>query len=145
MGVFKLCRTRQGSVRQGNSLDSKSMIVTQIEIAPQTAGLATLVIKHVLLTTILMQKVSSEPLTLTGIYLVKPSQTSCLTLRINYDSLQNVINQNACLMSSSKVGLHRLAWAGAGASILEAINTTIIAIFLSLRRAMQMARSLISQ
>jgi hypothetical protein len=118
------------------------MIVTQIEIAPQTAGLATLVIKHVLLTTILMNKVSAEPLTLTGIYLAKQSQTSCLTLRINYDSLQNVINQNACLISSSKVGLHRLAWAGAGESILEAINTTIIAIFLSLRRAMQMARSL---
>jgi len=117
------------------------MIVTQIEIAPQTDGLATLVIKHVLLTTILMQKVSSEPLTLTGIYLARQSQTSCLTLRINYDSVQNVARKELVTLSSMAES-HRLRRLGLGVLTLGLISTIIIAILALPRRAMQMARSL---
>jgi len=117
------------------------MIVTQTEIAPQTAGLATLVIKHVLLTTILMQKVSSEPLTLTGIYLAKQSQTSCLTLRINYDYALNVAIRESLILSSMEES-HRLRSLGLGVLTLGLISTIIIAILAFPRRAMQMARSL---
>jgi hypothetical protein len=117
------------------------MIVTQIEIAPQTAGLATLVIKHVLLTTILMQKVSSEPLTLTGIYLARQSQTSCLTLRINYDSALNVAMQESLILSSMAES-HRLRRLGLGVLTLGLISTIITAMSVFLQKAMQIARSL---
>jgi hypothetical protein len=106
-------------------------------------GLATIVMHHVLLTTILMQQVSSERLILTGIYLERQNLTSCLTLRIRYDTQQSL--NSALLTSSSQARLLPLAWGGAGASILESIRTLSFAISLSLRRAMQMARSLISQ
>jgi len=108
------------------------------------AGLAIGLTNYVLLTTILMQKVSSEPLTLTGIYLVKPSRTSCLTLQIRYDYARNVEIRES-LTSSSMVASHRLAWGGVGESILELTRTLSIAIFLSLKRAIQMIRSSISQ
>ena len=127
------------------------MILTQIEIEPRTAGLATLVIQHVLLTTILIGKMQpmalpmSERLILTGIYLERQSLTSCLTLRIRFDSLQSLTQASVLRTLSSQEKLHRLAWGGAGASILESIRTLSIAISLSLSRAMQMARSLISQ
>jgi hypothetical protein len=48
-------------------------------------------------------------------------------------------------ISSSQAELLPLAWGGAGASILESIRTISIAIFLSLRRAIQIVRSLISR
>jgi hypothetical protein len=88
-------------------------------------------------------KVSSEPLILTGIYLERKSLTSCLTLRIRFDTQQSLTRE--LLTSYSQARLLPLAWGGAGASIVESIRMTIIAISLSLRRAMQMARSLISQ
>jgi hypothetical protein len=120
------------------------MIVTQTAIEPQTAGLAMYVIRHVLLTTTLINKVFAEPLTLTGIYLAKQSQTSCLTLQIRYDYARNVEIRES-LTSSSQGALLPLAWGGVGGSILELTRTLSIAIFLSLRRAIQMIRSLISQ
>jgi hypothetical protein len=106
-------------------------------------GLAIPVIQRVLLTTILINKVSSEPLILTGIYLERKSLTSCLTLQIRYDTQQSLTS--ALLTSYSQARLLPLAWGGAGASIVESIRMTIIATSLSLRRAMQIARSLISQ
>jgi hypothetical protein len=121
------------------------MILTQIEIEPQTGGLAIPVIQRVFLITILMQKVSLEPLILTGIYLERQSLTSCLTLRIRFDSLQSLTQASVLRTSFSQAKLHRLAWGGVSESILELTRMTIIAISLSLSRAMQMARSLISQ
>jgi hypothetical protein len=121
------------------------MIITCQEISPAMAGLAIIVIQRVLLTTILMQRVSSEPLILTGIYLERKSLTSCLTLQIRFDSLQSLTQASVLRTSFSQEKLLRLAWGGVSESILESIRMTIIAISLSLRRAMQMARSLISQ
>jgi hypothetical protein len=108
------------------------------------AGSAISLIRLIVLTTILIQRASSEPLTLTGIYLVKPSPTSCHILQIRYD-LQRNVEIRESLTSSSMVALHRLAWGGVGGSILELTRTLSIAIFLSLKRAIQMIRSLISQ
>ena len=127
------------------------MIVTQAEIDPRTAGLAIAVIQRaVLIITLIgrmqsMGLLGSGQLILTRIYLVRQSPNSCLTLQIRYDDLQSVINQNASAISSSQVALLPLAWGGAGASILESIRITAIAIFLSLQKAIQIVRSLISQ
>ena len=119
------------------------MILTRTEIEPRTDGLAMFVINRVLLTTILIQKVSSEPLILTGIYLERQSPTTCLTLQIRYDYAQRPISELPTSYSTAK--LLPLAWAFAGENIREAIRTTIIAMFLSVQRAIQMVRSLISQ
>jgi hypothetical protein len=124
------------------------MILTQIEIAPQTAGLAMSVIQRVLLTTILIQRLamSCEPVILTGIYLERKSPTSCLTLQIRFDSMQNLRKMEAeSRILSLTQELHRVRKLGLGVLILG-LTATLITCTLALpRRAMQMARSLISQ
>jgi hypothetical protein len=145
MGVYK-CRTHPTYVKPESNSGNKSMILTQIEIEPQTGGLAMPVINRVLVIMCLMQKLtmSSEPLILTGIYLERKSLTSCLTLRIRFDTRQSLTRE--LLTSYSQERLLPLAWGGAGASILESIRMTIIAISLSLQKAITTVRSfLISQ
>jgi hypothetical protein len=107
-------------------------------------GSAMSVMHRVLLTTILMNKVSSEPLMLTGIYLERQSPTSCLTLQTRFDSAQSLAIRELVTLSSMAES-HRLRSLGLGVLTLGLISTIIIAISALPRRAMQMARSLISQ
>jgi hypothetical protein len=121
------------------------MILIQTEIEPQMGGLAIPVIQRALLIITLMQRLASlsEPLILTGIYLERKSLTSCLTLRIRFDSLQSLTQASVLHTSFSQAKLHRLAWGGVSESILELTRMTRIAISLSLQRAIQTVRSLI--
>ena len=119
------------------------MILTRQEIEPQMGGLAIPVIQRVLLTTILINKVSSEPLILTGIYLARQSQTSCLTLQIRFETQQSLTQE--LLMSSSTAKLPLVNPYGVGSLIKESILIGIIAMSLLLKKAMQTARSLISR
>jgi hypothetical protein len=106
-------------------------------------GLATLVTQHVLLTTHLMQQVSSEPLILTGIWLDGASLTSCLTLRIRYDSRRE-LEIRELVTSYSMERLPQEKPYSVGSLIVESIRILSFDMSLLLRRAMQMARSLIS-
>jgi hypothetical protein len=104
-------------------------------------GSVTHVMHHALLITILLQKLGLfEQSMYLEMSLVKKSPTSCPILRIKYDSAPRQ-EISELPMSSSTAGLLHLAWGGAGASILEALRTTIIATFLSLRQAMRILRS----
>jgi hypothetical protein len=107
-------------------------------------GLATLVTQHVLLTTHLMQQVSSEPLILTGIWLDGASLTSCLTLRIRFDSRRE-LEIRELVTSYSMASTAQQKPYGVGELIVESIRILSIAMSLLPRRAMQMARSLISR
>jgi hypothetical protein len=124
------------------------MTPSQIVIGVPMAGSAISVIQRVLVTTTLigqMQKtglLTSEPLTLTEMYISQANPTSCPILRINFVAQQSVVKSESPT-SSLQGELHRLAWAGAGASILEATRITLIAMYLSLNRAIQIVRSLI--
>ena len=126
------------------------MILTQTEISPAMGGSAIEVTRLVVLITTLIGKMQSmgllgsERWILTGIYLVKPSPTSCPILQTRFESAQSVATKEY-LTLSSQAELLPLAWGGAGASIVESIHTIRIAIFLSLRRAIQIVRSLISR
>jgi hypothetical protein len=108
------------------------------------AGSAIYVTHLALLTTTLMQRVSCEPLTLTGIYLERQSLTLCLTWQSKYDyALKPEISESRT--SSSTDALHHLAWVGVGESIRDLTRITIIATFLSIQKAIKTVRFLISQ
>src|SRR5512137_607654 len=119
------------------------MILSTVEIAPRTAGLATVVTHHVLLTTILMNRVSSEPLILTGIYLARKSPTMPLTLQTRYDSVQSLTSE--LLTSSLTEKSHRLERLGLGVLMMGLISIAITCILALPKRAIQMVRSLISR
>jgi hypothetical protein len=119
------------------------MILTQTEIEPPTAGLAIELTKIILLTTILTQRASSEPLILTGIWLDGASLTSCLTLRIRYDSRRE-LEIRELVTSYSMGSTAQQKPYGVGELIVESIRILSIATSVFTQKAMQMARSLIS-
>jgi hypothetical protein len=77
-------------------------------------------------------------------FISQASPTSCPILQIRFAEPQSVA-RSVSPTSSSTDELHRLAWAGAGASIAEAIRIAHIAISLSLSKAIRTALSLISR
>jgi len=109
-----------------------------------TGGLAMPVMHYVLLTTILMDKVSCGQLTLQGIYLEYQTKTSCLTLQTRFGLPQSAETNGLPMSSSMGVSL-ALAWVGVGACIVDLLRILTIAISASLKRVMQMAASLISR
>ena len=114
-----------------------------VEIAVPMDGSVTHATQRALVITTLMHQLGwYEPSMSIEMYLVKPSPTSCLTLLIRLDSLPKV-EIPELPMSYSTGGLLRLAWAGVGELTKDLTRTTITATYLSLRRAMQIARSLI--
>ena len=122
------------------------MIVFQTEIEPVTGGSQMLAMSQVVNLTMFHWLIAAQlgQSILTEMYLVKRNQTSCLILLNRFDFAQKpeISESRTSYLTAAS---HRLAWAGAGESIRESILITITAIFLSLQRAMQMARSLISQ
>lgn len=111
------------------------MTRSQIEIAVAMDGLAIHAMQRALATTILIERLGLfAPSMSIEMSLVQQSPTSCPILRIRFDS-QLRQESPELPMSSLRAESHRLAWAGAGASIREAILITIIAISLSLKRA----------
>jgi len=121
------------------------MIPSQIVIGVPMAGSAISVIQRVLVTITLIERLGWLERSMSiEMYISPASQTSCPILQIRFDS-QLRQEKSVFPTLSSMDELHRLAWAGAGASILEAIRIIIIAISLSLNKAMQTVRSLISR
>jgi hypothetical protein len=122
------------------------MTPSQIVIGVPMAGSAISVIQRVLLTITLIQRLGwlSERLTLTEMFISQASPTSCPILQISFGLPQRQ-EKNALPTSYSRDELHRLAWAGVGASILEAIRIVLIAMSLSLSKVMRTALSLISR
>jgi hypothetical protein len=116
------------------------MIYTLSAPAKVTDGLAMPAIHFVLLTTLLTRELS-ERLTLQEIYLEMDTLTSCLTLQTKFGLPQKPETRELAT-SYSMDALHRLAWAFAGESIVEAIRTLSTAIFLSLKRVTTMIRFL---
>lgn len=116
------------------------MIVTLNAQGKAMDGLATFVIHHVLLTTILTQKVSSEPLILTGIYMTADTRTKCLTLQTKYDLLQNVVT-SASSTSSSTTRFAQQNPYGVGSLIVESIRILGISMLVLLEKAIQTAHS----
>jgi hypothetical protein len=122
------------------------MTPSQIVIGVPMAGSAISVIQRVLVIITLIEKLGwlSERLTSTEMYISQASPTSCPILQISFDSQPSVEKRESPTLSSTDE-LHRLAWAGAGASILEAIRIAHIAMCLSLNKVTRMALSLISR
>jgi hypothetical protein len=110
-----------------------------------TGGLAISLIRLILLTTILMQRGIVRAIDIDRDLSGKAKPDLMPYLADQIRRLQQSVEIRESLISSSQARLLPLAWGGAGASILESIRIISIAIFLSLRRAIQMIRSLISQ
>jgi hypothetical protein len=103
------------------------------------------VIKRLYLTIMLIQRLGwYAPSMSIEMSISQASPTSCPILQIRFAEPQSVARSESPT-SSSTDELHRLAWAGAGASIAEAIRIVHIAIVLSLRQAIRTALSLISR
>jgi hypothetical protein len=81
-----------------------------------------------------------EPSMSIEMFISQASPTSCPILQIRFAEPQSVA-RSVSPTSSSTDELHRLAWAGAGASIAEAIRIAHIAISLSLSKAIRTALS----
>ena len=82
----------------------------------------------------------------TGIYMEYQSQTKCLTLQINYESLPSLKKTMEELPTSYLMGLlPRRRSLGLGVNMWGLISTLTICTLALRKRAMQMARSLISQ
>jgi hypothetical protein len=108
-------------------------------------GSAISVIQRVLLTTILIHRQGwLEPSMSIEMFISQASPTSCPILQISFDSRPKQA-KSELPTSFSTDELHRLAWAGAGESTLGALRIVLIAISLSLSKAIQMVRSLISR
>jgi hypothetical protein len=119
------------------------MTHSQIVIGVPMAGSAISVIQRVLVTITLIERLGWLERSMSiEMYISQASQTSCPILQIRFDSQQSP-GRSVLPTLSSTGELHRLAWAGAGVSILEAIRITIIAISLSLNKAIRTVHSLI--
>ena len=110
-------------------------------------GLPMRVISQVVNQTIVLTRLGLlEHLTATGIYMEYQSRTKCLTLSINYEylpSLKKMVED--CPTSYLTALLPRQRSLGFGVNMWGVISTATTHILALRKKAMQMARSLISQ
>jgi hypothetical protein len=118
------------------------MLITLRETNVQTVGLPMHVTYRLASQIILLMKMGYvEQLTLTGIYMEYQSQTKCLTLQTKYEQpprLETAVSPILFLMEKSR----QAKKGGLGENIRALTSITIIAIYLSLSKAMRTVRRL---
>ena len=130
--------------KRDNNFVNNSMTPSRIEIVlPMAGSQMPAMLQRVLATTLLIQHLGLlERSMWIEMYLVSQSPTSCPILLISFVPWQRRISELNTL--SSQVKLPVLNRYGVGDLIRASISTSIIAIYLSISKAMKMVRSLIS-